>query len=371
MHVTHVIKVVAVAGAERHLLILLPALRARGVDADLLVLAEPGNPMDDMLAAAEKAALPVQREFIPRDVSPGLLLRLAQRFRAERPDVVHTHLFHADLYGLIAARWAGVPRVVSSRHNDDSFRRLAPVRWLNRWLWRQFDGGIAISEHVRRFCLTTEGAPPGKLTTIPYGLNGASLRVGKGARTVICNELGLPPDALLVGMVCRLIEQKGVVYGLQAFWRVSARFPQAHLLIAGEGPLRGELERQAISYRLGDRVHFLGWRDDARAIIAALDVLLAPSLWEGFGLNLLEAMALGTPVLASSVSAIPEIILDGETGLLAPPRDVDHLTSSLLLLLADAPLRRQLAEAAARRQETVFSVEQMADRTLAFYRQLV
>lgn len=371
MRVTHLIKVTGVAGAERHLLTLLPALHERGVEADLLLLVEPDNPAEEMVAQAAKLSIPVAREPIPRDITPGLLNRLAERFRQNKPDIVHTHLLHGDLYGMLAARRAGVPYVVSSRHNDDAFRQNMLVRRLNRWLWRRTDHGIAISEHVRRFSLDVEAAPPERLSTVHYGLDPATIRVGKGARRVIAHEVGVPQDGLLVGTVCRLIEQKGVRYGLEAFWQVASTHPDVYLLIVGDGPQRAQLEAQVRGYRLSERVRFLGWRDDARAIIAALDVLLAPSLWEGFGLNLLEAMALHTPILASQVSAIPEVVLDGQTGLLAPPADVDHLVSSLTLLLEDAGLRRAFADAAYERLCSDFSVPQMADRTLGIYQALL
>ena len=157
----------------------------------------------------------------------------------------------------------------------------------------------------------------------------------KQARAALRGELQLPPDALLVGMVCRLIEQKGVVYGLRAFARIAPQFPSAHLVIAGDGPRRAALESEAKTLGVADRVHFLGWRDDAPPVLAALDVLLMPSLWEGFGLVMLEAMAQTVPIIGSAVSAIPEVMVDGETGRLVPPRDVGALAQALGELLDD------------------------------------
>ncbi|MDL1885046.1 glycosyltransferase family 4 protein, partial [Anaerolineae bacterium CFX8] len=145
-------------------------------------------------------------------------------------------------------------------------------------------------------------------------------------------------------------------------------FPQAHLLIAGQGPLETEL--RALAAPLGERVHFLGWRDDTPRLMAALDVLLVPSLWEGFGLVILEAMAQQTPVIGSAVSAIPEIITDGETGLLAPPRSADKLADALRTLLADAPLRHHLGLLARDRLESFFDAARMADETAALYEEL-
>ncbi len=165
------------------------------------------------------------------------------------------------------------------------------------------------------------------------------------------DSLGLDADAPVAGMVCRLVEQKGVTYGLQAFAQVSAQMPEARLLIAGDGPLRESLEQEAQALGLADCVQFLGWRDDVDRLMSAFDLLLMPSLWEGFGLVILEAMARQLPVVATAVSAIPEIVVDGETGLLVPARDVDALAGAMLTLLADRPLRRYMGQNAEGRLE--------------------
>src|SRR5829696_2904525 len=123
MKVLHCIKATRISGAERHLLILLSALRARGIDAQLVLLVEPQNLMTEMIHLAEKRGIPTQRLIIYQDLDVMVIRRLKQVFRAAKPDVVHTHLIHADVLGLPAARWAGVPVVITGRHNDDAFRR--------------------------------------------------------------------------------------------------------------------------------------------------------------------------------------------------------------------------------------------------------
>ena len=168
-------------------------------------------------------------------------------------------------------------------------------------------------------------------------------------------------------MVCRLIEQKGVIYGLRAFARIAPQFPDARLLIAGDGPRRAALEAEAKTLGVANRVSFLGWRDDAAQIMAALDVLLMPSLWEGFGLVMLEAMAQTVPIIGSAVSAIPEVIVEGETGKLVPARDTAALANALAQLLSDPALRRHMGLLGQDRVETTFSVERMISATLALY----
>ncbi len=366
MRVAHVIKATRISGAERHLLILLPALKARGVDVHLLLLEDPARPVDDMVAELAEAGVPVVRVPIYRHLDFGVIRRLRRVLRGLRPDIVHTHLIHADLYGTLAARLAGVRVVISSRHNDDNFRLLLPMRLLHRLFWRVTDGGIAISQAIARFCVEVEGAPPGKITTVYYGLPPREID-RKAARAALHTELALPPNTPLVGMVCRLVEQKGVVYGLRAFARIAPQFPSAHLVVAGDGPRRRTLEAEAKTLGVRERVHFLGWRDDAPQIMAALDVLLMPSLWEGFGLVMLEAMAQTIPIIGSAVSAIPEVIVDGDTGRLIPPRDTAALASALADLLADEALRRHMGLLGQDRVENRFSVGRMASETLAVY----
>lgn len=368
IRVLHIIKVTGIAGAERHLLTLLPGLRQRGVDARLLALVEPDHLVDELAAAAAEADLPFARMVIQSNADVALIARLRQHIRDEQPQIVHTHLLHADLYGIPAARLAGVRCVLSSRHNDDAFRRKTHWRMIHRVQWRMIDAGIAISDAIREFCIDVEGASQTQIQTIHYGLTPTV--IDDHAPTLSLREtLKLPADALLIGMVGRLIEQKGMRYGLEAFAHVCNAFPSAHLVIAGDGTLRAELEAAAVALGIGERTHFLGWRTDVNALMGAFDLFLMPSLWEGFGLVLLEAMARRLPVLASRVSAIPEIVVDGETGLLAPPRDVAALEAGLRALLSNAGMRQRMGTAGAERLRTVFGADKMVDATLRLYEQ--
>ncbi|HLV37784.1 MAG TPA: glycosyltransferase [Spirillospora sp.] len=374
LRVAHVIKVTNIAGAETHLLTLLAGLRARQIDAQLLMLTEASKPMDDYLQALTRRGIPVERLVIYSDADPTLLPRLRNRFRLIKPHIVHTHLFHADLYGTLAAKWFCFrTAVVTSRHNDNAFRRREPYRSLNRWLWRKVAAGIAISESIARFAVEIEGAPPSKIQTIHYGLEYTPQTPAErqALRKQVRSELGIPDDVPVVGMVCRLVEQKGVSYGLRGFAQAVLQVPTARLLIAGDGPLRAELEAEANALGLDASTRFLGWQDDAPRLMSAFDVLLVPSLWEGFGLVILEAMSQQVPVVASAVSAIPEIVVHGETGLLFPPRDVDALAAALVSLLVDAPLRRHMGMLAEDRLETHFTARRMIDQTVELYRSLL
>lgn len=366
MRVVHIIKVTGIAGAEQHLIRLLTGLRIKQIDASIILLVEPRNLMDDYVHLLTRRDVPIERLVIHHHADISLLWRLTSLLGRLKPDIVHTHLIHADLYGIPAARLAGVSLVFSSRHNDDAFRHRAPVKFVNRLLWRMVDMGIGISESITRFSIEVEDAPPEKLHTIHYGLETDTQPLNRHqAHTEIIAELGLPTGSTLIGMVCRLTEQKGVRYAIEAFAQIASEYSDAHLLIAGKGPLQAELE--ALASSLPNRVHFLGWRGDVPSLMAAFDIFLMPSLWEGFGLVLLEAMAQQTPIIASGVSAIPEIVVDQETGLLVAPRDVKGLAKALKQLLEDKPLRQHMGLLGRDRLETHFDVQQMVDQTAALY----
>lgn len=373
LRIVHVIKVTRISGAEGHLLLLLAGLRERGIDARLIILVEPDKPMDDMLEAAHEREIPVTRLATRRDYDLPLLLRLRGALREIQPDITHTHLIHADVYGYFAAKAARLQRVVSSRHNDDQFRHRPRWRRLNRWLWKRLDAGIAISEAIKQFAITIEGAPQQKIAVVHYGMTYRWLSEARieAARQQLRAELGLDDDVLILGMVCRLVEQKGIPYAMEALRRLRADFPTTHLVIAGDGEKAVELKRLASSLGIADRLHWLGWRADAADIMAAFDVLLAPSLWEGFGLVLLEAMSRRLPVVASRVSAIPEILVDGETGLLFAARDVDGLAKAVARLLSDRALRKHMGLLGAARLEEHFSVRRMVDNTIMVYEQVL
>lgn len=365
--ILHICKMTGVAGTENHLLTLLPGLKARGLDIHLLVLVEPDRPMDEYAARMTALGVPAEQMIIHRNVDVNLFSRLSKYIQKGGYDAVHTHLIHADLHGIIGARRAGVKTIFTTGHNDDPFRRTLSIRLLQRFIWRRVTRGIAISEAIRQYMIKVEGAPFNKAVTIHYGLDLSKQHIGDGARSMIRTELGLPPQAPVFGSVCRLIEQKGLSDGLRAFWQVSRQSSEAHYVIIGDGPLRDELRQEVEGYGIGHRVHFLGWRSDAAQLMAGFDALIVPSRWEGFGLVLLEGMAAKLPIVATKVSALPEIVVDGETGFLVPPGDVQALSQAMIDICEYPAQAHEMGLAGRKRLEEKFSAETMIDRTFAFY----
>ena len=244
---------------------------------------------------------------------------------------MHTHLVHADVYGAIAARRIGAP-LISTRHNDDRYL-LGPFRYVDRAFARGAFRLIAISDAVRRF-LEQAGHDPAKLLTIRYGLD--ELPSARSAPTPAA--AGIPADAPLALAVGRLIEQKDHATLLRAFALVRHAVPQARLAILGSGPLEDVTRALVEELGLVDAVTLPG-RTDIRDWLDRANVFVHTSRWEGFGIVLLEAMLAGLPVVATRVSAVPEVVAAGETGLLVEAGDVNGLATALESLLTDRSAR--------------------------------
>lgn len=341
MKVLHVHRIGGIGGSERHLLTLLPALAHRGVDVRFLGLDDTRRAPDPFYDAL---SVPYERVPAPRDLDPQLAR--AVRHAARNADIVHTHLVHADVYGAFGGK-----TTVSTKHNDDPFRAGA-FRFVERALARRTAKIIAITQALARFQIERVGLPADKVEVVHYGLDEPPSPWGTNPP----NDAG-PGERILLA-VCRLEPQKGVDVAIRALPRIS----NARLVVLGEGPERHTLEQLAAS--LDVAVSLPGRVPDVAAWLRRADVLVHPVRWEGFGLALLEAMLASVPVVATAVSSIPEIVVDGETGLLVPPDDPDALAAAINQVLLDPGA---LGERGYVRARSEFSVERMVDRTLAVY----
>jgi glycosyltransferase involved in cell wall biosynthesis len=266
--------------------------------------------------------------------------------------LVHTHLVHADWHGALAvANQPSVP-LVSTKHNHDPFRGRRLFATVEQLVARRVDEHIAISDSLRAYVERHHGI---SATVVHYGLQAGPARAAGGGRPV--------RRLLAVG---RLERQKGfdvLIDSLSAF-----EFPDdLSVRIAGEGSLRGALEARVRSLGLSDTVEFLGWRTDVADLLAEADLLVHPARWEGFGLVLLEAMRAAVPIVATSVGAIPEVVIDGETGMLVAPDDANALGAAIASLVADPPRASALAVAGHKRLLEAFSPVRMATETVSVY----
>ena len=371
MRVLHIQRVKAMGGSERHLLALLPELDARGVDVRICVLQTENGGL--VVEALRGAGVDVAVRTGGRDLDPALVLGLRSEIQSFRPDIVHTHLVHADLYGLIAARSCRVP-AVSSVHGTPAFYATEPYRSVGRFSGRLAARRIAISEHVARFLLDNRLVPPDRLRVVHYGID-AGEPPSAATRETARGALGIDRNEVAFGIAARLIAGKGHDLLIEAFGNL-ARSSGASiaLVIAGEGPERSVLQDIADTHCPPGSVRFLGYLESVGAFMAACDVLTFPTqpeLGEGFGLAALEAMAAGRPVVATDVGSLPEVVVDGVTGMIVEPNSVTALEHALRALAYDAGLRSRMGDAGSARAREVFPLDAMVDKTLAVYEELI
>ena len=357
MRVLHVITSLARGGAENHLLLLAAGQAALGHQVAVAGLKEPSDLFADFAAAGVAPhALGLSRYG---EIAPAL--RLRRLVKKVAPDLVHAHLPPAELYARLALLGLGVP-LVTTRHNDERFAPIFFQRALSRWCSARAARVICISEAVRDWTTRNPHGPrldPARATVIRYAIDPAPFADAAPAPD-------LDSEGPLVGTLARLVPQKGLDVLLEAFARVP---PPARLVIAGIGPLQESLAARIARPDLAGRVRLLGKRADTAAILSALDLFVLPSRWEGFGLVLLEAMAAGRPIIASRVSAIPEVVQDGATALLVPPDDAGALRDAIATLLEDPARAAALGAAGRLRVAAEFAPPAMVRATLDLYAQ--
>jgi len=372
LRVLHVQKVTgSIAGSERHLLQLLPALAERGIEVKMCVLG--AGSFERFVNAMSERGVEVSSLPAGHDVNPMLVLHLLKEIERWSPHIVHTHLIHADIYGQIAARARGLTGV-SSVHGTHPFYRSEPGRSVARLAGRLASRTIAISRYAGDFACEVGIAPPQRVRVVHYGVDPSSWLGTIEDRAEQRRALCLEPDEIAVGVASRLVPGKGHDVAIRAFAEVAERLPRTRLLVAGDGPLRGEIEEMARRNLPSRQVSILGFVEDIRGFFGACDLVLFPSLpsfGEGFGLAALEAMAAGVPVVASAAGPLPEVVSDGESGLVVAAGDDQAWAQAIFALASDRSLRLHLGNGARARASREFSVEDMADRTVAVYREAV
>jgi glycosyltransferase involved in cell wall biosynthesis len=371
--ILHVTSACTVGGCEAHVLALLGKLDPAYYELWLAYFEERPDDARPMLADFQALGVKTVDLRGHGQLDPVAAVRLLRLLWREKFDLVHTHSLRAELATVAAARLTRPrPRVVRSVHNVDDFYARPPTSWLARVSGGQLDGLVVISDAVSEHVKMHTGLPSEKVTRIYYGLDAAPYQprernANAGAGPAANNR---PPT---IGMVARLAPQKGHRVLFDALPTVIARLPNLRVEVVGHEHLTStkELETYAQELGVGRHVSFLGFRDDLPELLAGWDVLALPSLWEGFGLVLLEAMAAGLPVVASRVGPIPEIVVHAETGLLVEPGEPEPLASALLELLEKPESAAELGIRGRRRVVERFSLERMVAETEAFYDRLL
>lgn len=350
------------SGAEKQMVLLAAGLPRDRFRVEVAALTRLG-PMEAELRAA---TVPVTLIGKRAKLDPLALLRLTRWMKAKRFDVVQTWIFAANTYGRVAAHWAKVPVVVTAEMAVDLWkgkRDLAVDRRLAHWCDRVVGNSRAVADFYRQV-----GVPEDRLTVIPSGIADEEPPPVDPAQ--VRAEVGVPADVPLVLFAGRLAPQKGVEDLIAAVDLLQHVRPDLHTLIVGDGPLREQLESTAHAFQLDGRVRFLGHRDDVPRLLAAADLLVLPSLYEGLPNVVLEAMRFRKPVVATAAPGTTEVVVDGETGLLTPVHDHPALAQAIRRVVADPALARSLGEAGRARAEAEFRADTMVARFAELYETL-
>jgi glycosyltransferase involved in cell wall biosynthesis len=290
--------------------------------------------------------------------------KACQLVRREGVSLIHAHEFDGVTHGSLVARLVGVP-CVATVHGKNYYwekrRRRLAYRVVSRIATM-----VAVSEDLKRFITRSVGVPAERIKVIYNGQDVCPL-IGLEEKQCLRAGLGLEEDEQVVGVVGSLYPVKGHEYLLAAVPQVLTSHPRAKFLIVGRGDLESRLKEEVKQRGLEKQVRFLGFREDVSALLSLMDIFVLPSLSEGLSIALLEAMAAGKPVIATDVGGNPEVVVDGETGFLVPPRNADALAAKLLLLLADKHQTRRLGENGRRRVQQYFSFQAMVNKYQDLY----
>ena len=370
--VAQVVTRMDIGGVPDHVMTLVRGLRT---EFDVVVLCASIDPRH----ASDLAALSIPVITIPFARLPSpvadmkALVALLRILRGQHFDVVHTHMSKAVLIGAVAARLARVPVVVNTAHNLGFLALPNPILRGLFWLYDRLlfalacDVIVTVSRQVRAGVVRAGIAPARKVVAIANGIDPGRFAVPAALRDETRSALA-PGAAPLIVTVARLVWFKGLDPLIAAAPDLVARHPLARIVIVGAGPLREALGAQSLRLGLGEHVVFAGERGDVPALLAAADIFVLPSVSEGMPISILEAMAAGRPVVATRVGGVPDLVADGTTGLLVPPRDPVALAAALIRLADSPALGERMGRAGAARLAAAFSAGAMVARTARLYR---
>jgi glycosyltransferase involved in cell wall biosynthesis len=353
----------AVGGAERSLVDLVTRLPARQYERLVLSLA-PRPPMDRDLLVRELEAAGIPVEFLNAHAPWQVLAmarRLACRLAAHRTQVLQTFLMHANALGAVAGRWARVPHVVAGIRVAEKGRPWH--HWITRATSRWIEHHVCVSQDVARFTQQQTGIHSSRISVIPNGIDPEAYPVGRPAGET---EFHLQADRRQLLFVGRLTPQKRVDWLLDCADAFLARLPQHDLLVVGQGEEQPRLLRQAHRSRFAQRIHLLGWQDRASQLMAACDLLLLSSRWEGMPRVVMEAMASRKPVVTTAVEGASELLGDLAAQQMVPQDDARGFVERVVAIAHDPVLATQLGARNRQRIIDCFHV----DRTVSAYRRL-
>jgi len=356
-------------GGERGFLQLARGLRNR---FEFFVAAMPGGTFQQKI---EELGIP----FVPVDVSRRIslkpMLQLRSLLKTQKIDIIHSQGARIDFFARIAGRMTNTPHVLSTIQMPIEGFDVGPLRKKFYLLMDRLSGifvkrFIVVSEALEKLLIQGRGVPTQRVVRIYNGIE-LDLYKPQPEQTDLRDKLGIPSRVPLIGAVGRMVWQKGFEFFIKAIPEIMQDAPNARFLLVGDGPLRTQLEKLAQSLNIYGSIIFTGFRSDIRQILSTIDVLVVPSLLEGFPMIVLEGMAMAKPIVATRIAGITEQISHEKEGILVPIREPKALGRALSRLIKDSEFSSKLRKAARKKVETSFSVHQMVRQTERLYLSLV
>jgi len=366
INILHVISKLPIGGVENQLLLTLKnydRIKLNPLVCSLLDKGEIGKEIED--AGIEVIALNKLKHRFDWSIAKDIYKLIKTR----NVKIVRTHQYHANLYGRLAAWLAKVPCIIASVHNVYTIDRKLHRRMINRFLARFTDKVVAVSEIVKKDILKYDGLREDKVMIIHNGIDTERLLNIDG--NVIRSEFNISSDVPVIGTIGRLTFQKGQKYLIEAVSKIKEKFPSIMLLIVGDGPIKDELQNYSKTLGLNKHVIFTGSRRDIPPLLAAMDIFVLPSLWEGLPNALLEAMASGKTIIATDIPPIREIINNEKIGILVPARDSKAMASSIELLLNDKTSAETFCKSAQERAFSDFNITTTVDKYTNLYKDIL
>lgn len=369
--IVHIINDLEIGGAQKVVCSIVENLNHKRFVPYVLLVAGKGEGIQKLL----EKNIPVlyfsciSRTFLLKFPNPIQILRLSLWLKNNKISIIHTHLFLGGTIGRLAAILAGVPIIFHTEHNTYYWKKSYHV-WIDRSLSVFTKKIISVSQAVKDFTIKQEKIPKEKFVVIYNGIDDKEFSMIK-YKNRIREEFKISPQIDIVGSIGRLVPQKGYEYFFYAAKEVKQKVRSVKFLLAGDGPLRSNLEELVKKMELSEDVVFTGFRRDLVEVIGAMDIFVLPSLYEGFGFSFVEALAMDKPVVATNVGPVPEIIKHNITGKLVPVKDFHTMAKEIIFLLKNKEMAQRLGRKGGEFVREKFTLKEMIKKTESLYNEYI
>lgn len=368
INVLHIIQNSKTGGVQKQLLNLLKTY-------DLSII----NPIVCSFRPKEEIGIEIEKlglDFISFDskrhyrFSPQIIMKLIKLMKQKKIHVVRAHKYRASLYGRIAARFAGIPVVITSVHGNYRKDLRLERRIANKILLRGTDRIVAVSESIKKDIVKYDKVDPSKVVVVYNGTDLARFSPDIKAENMR-KSLSIKEDDIVVCCVGRIVPAKGLEYLIEAVSLLKKEIKNIKLLLVGGGWLLEKMKKKASECGVDDLTIFTGKRDDVPEILSCIDVFVMPSIAEGFGNAIVEAMSMEKPVVGTRIGGIPEIIKDGVNGIIVPPEDPQALAKAIKDVIVNKPSTLKMLKQAKEDALSKFTIQGTARKWESLYRSLL